>query len=198
MPDYFSHKLIRPSTIEKRAFQENLMQRVLETGNSLIVAPTALGKTVIAALVAAHVLEKSPADKILVLAPTKPLAVQHQKSLRKFINISGEKIALFTGALNPKEREKEWDNARIISATPQTIENDLRSNKIDLKNVALCVFDEAHRAVKDYSYVYVANKYRKHAKNPLVLALTASPGSTEEKIKEVCRNLSIKNIILIS
>ncbi|HLD59026.1 MAG TPA: DEAD/DEAH box helicase [archaeon] len=194
MPEFFSHSLIKENTVEKRAYQENLSNRVLQVGNSLIVAPTALGKTIIAVLVAVQVLEKNPESKILFLAPTKPLAMQHRKSFQKFLKIEEEKISLFTGTLEPKQRELEWDNAKIISATPQTIENDLRNSHISLENVSLCVFDEAHRAVKDYSYVYVAEKYLKQAKQPLVLALTASPGSTEEKIKEVCRNLSIKNI----
>jgi Fanconi anemia group M protein len=194
MPDFLEHELLKEKTIEKRAFQENLANRVLTAGNSLIVAPTALGKTVIAAIVAAHVLQKNPESKVLFLSPTKPLAMQHQKSFQKFFKIPEKKISLFTGTLAQEKRAEEWNNATIISATPQTIENDLRNQQISLENVALCIFDEAHRAAKDYSYVYIAEKYAKQAKQPLVLALTASPGSTEDKIQEVCRNLSIKNI----
>ncbi|MDD5163275.1 MAG: DEAD/DEAH box helicase [Candidatus ainarchaeum sp.] len=194
MPDFLEHELIREKTIEKRAFQETLANRVLAAGNSLIVAPTALGKTVIAAIVAANVLQKNPESKILFLSPTKPLAEQHQKSLQKFLNIPKEKILLFTGTIIPEKRAEEWNNATIISATPQTIENDLRNQQISLQEVGLCIFDEAHRASKEYSYVYISEKYAKQAKQGLVLALTASPGSTEDKIQEVCRNLSIKNI----
>lgn len=194
MPDYFTHPLIKENTIEKRAYQEDLANRVLRAGNSLIVAPTALGKTVIAIIVAANILEKNPNSKALLLAPTKPLAMQHLQSFRNFLKIPEEQTILLTGSTTPKKRAQEFENSRVIAATPQTIENDLKNQRLNLKNIALCVFDEAHRAVKDYSYVYIATKYVKKALNPTVLALTASPGSTEEKIREVCRNLSIKNI----
>src|SRR5207245_914650 len=50
--------------------------------------------------------------------------------------------------------------------------------------------DEAHRAVGDYAYVDVATAY-KQIQNRLVLGITASPGSSAEKILEVCGNLGI-------
>jgi len=56
------------------------------------------------------------------------------------------------------------------------------------------VFDEAHRAVKEYSYPYVAKRYLLQATNPLVLGLTASPGGTREKINDICNNLFIKSV----
>ena len=55
-------------------------------------------------------------------------------------------------------------------------------------------FDEAHRSVGNYAYVYIAEKYQSQAKDPLVLGITASPGASSEKIEEVCRNLSTSNI----
>lgn len=137
---------------------------------------------------------RNPNAKILFLAPTKPLAEQHQRSFRKILNIEPEKIELFTGSTKPKDREKQWVNASIVAATPQSIENDLVTGRIDLAEIALLVFDEAHRAVGDYAYVFLAQRYMKQAKAPLILALTASPGGTVEKIQDVCKNLFIKNI----
>ena len=49
----------------------------------------------------------------------------------------------------------------------------------------MLVIDEAHRAVGDYAYVFVAQQYHKKAKYPRILSLTASPGSDIEKIQEV-------------
>ena len=194
MARYVEHPLLKENTIEGRTYQEVLAARILECGSSLVVAPTALGKTVVAALVAAHVLEKHPGKKVLFLAPTKPLAVQHEASMRKFLNMDEEKINVLTGSVTPEKRKEIWDSSDVISATPQTIENDLLMERLSLKEVALLIFDEAHRAVKDYSYVYISRRYSKQAKEGLVLALTASPGSEEEKIRDVCKNLAIKNI----
>lgn len=196
MEEFFGHPLIKPGTIELRAYQRNIAESVLQKGNTLVVMPTALGKTVIAAIVAAHMLAENKNSKILFLAPTKPLAMQHQKSFQRIMNIPENQITLLTGAISKKKRWDVWDNAVIISATPQTIENDIENGRIDLKDVALLVVDEAHRCVKDYSYVAVALAYKKHAERPLILALTASPGSEREKIDEVCRHLGIGNIEL--
>jgi Fanconi anemia group M protein len=189
---FVKSKFIKSRTIEARSFQAKLAESVLKGGNSLIVAPTALGKTIVATLVIASVLEKEPGKKILFLAPTKPLCEQHQKSMRKFLKLKEEDIVLLTGSLVFKKRAKKWEKAKIVVATPQTIANDARQGRISLKELSLAVFDEAHRAVGEYAYVYIARKFSKG--KGLVLGLTASPGGKESHIKEVCRSLSIKNI----
>ncbi len=56
------------------------------------------------------------------------------------------------------------------------------------------VFDEAHRAAGDYSYVWLAKQYNDKASHPRIMALTASPGSDIEKITEVTQNLFIEEI----
>ena len=53
----------------------------------MIVSPTALGKTVIAILVAIDRLVKLKITKILVLAPSKPLTIQHEESFREFTTV---------------------------------------------------------------------------------------------------------------
>jgi len=194
MSKFISHPLIVPNTLEARVYQEVIAAKVIERGNTLVVAPTALGKTIVGVLLAAHTLQKNKDAKILILAPTKPLAVQHEKSFKKFLKVDEKDFLLLTGTISPDERESLWKSSKIISATPQTIENDLLSGKIFLNDVDLIIFDEAHRAVKDYSYVFVAKQYLKQSKKPLVLGLTASPGSEKEQIQDVCRNLFIKNI----
>jgi len=191
---FVSHPLIRENSIQSRIYQEVLVASVLEKGNSLVVAPTALGKTIVASMVSAFLLEKNPDKKVLILAPTKPLAVQHYNSFKKFINLPEEKICLMTGSVPPAKRIPLWNESRIISATPQSIENDLLQGKISFKDVVLIVFDEAHKSVGDYSYVFLAQNYVKQNPSGLILGLTASPGGEKERIDDVCNNLFIKNI----
>jgi Fanconi anemia group M protein len=74
------------------------------------------------------------------------------------------------------------------------VANDIKSGSYDLKDVGLIIFDEAHRSVGDYAYVAIAAKYKEQCSKPLVLALTASPGSEKEKIDEVVRNLNITHV----
>ena len=89
-----------------------------------------------------------------------------------------------TGEELPDSRSKLWESSQIISATPQTVLNDVKSGRVHLKNFVLSVFDEAHRCIKDYSYTALADFYMKQSLNPLILGLTASPGGSTAT---VCR-----------
>lgn len=193
MAHYIDHPLIKSNAIEARLYQQVLAADVLKKGNTMIVAPTALGKTIVATLVAADRLEKVKNSKILVLAPSKPLAIQHESTFKEFLTVPCSSI---TGAVKTDERVKRWEESQIICATPQTIESDLLKGRYSLKDVSLVVFDECHHGVGSYSYVYLASRYVKESKFNLILGLTASPGSDKEKIKEVCDNLYIQSIVV--
>ena len=176
-----------------RLYQETIMASCAR-GNCLIILPTGLGKTKTAILAAAQRLNSYPMSKILFLTVTKPLAEQIHKEARECLDIDEDKIALFTGSVSPKKREEEWKNSVFIVSTPQCIENDMINNKIDIENVSLLVADEAHNAVKDYSYTWVAKQYHKKSRFARIIGLTASPGSDLERIQEVCKNLFIEEI----
>ncbi|BDF80598.1 DEAD/DEAH box helicase [Methanobrevibacter smithii] len=193
MAHYIDHPLIKSNAIEARLYQQVLAADVLKKGNTMIVAPTALGKTIVATLVAADRLEKVKNSKILVLAPSKPLAIQHESTFKEFLTVPCSSI---TGAVKTDERVKKWEESQIICATPQTVESDLLKGRYSLKDVSLVVFDECHHGVGSYSYVYLASRYVKESKFNLILGLTASPGSDKEKIKEVCDNLYIQSIVV--
>ncbi|NOR85014.1 DEAD/DEAH box helicase, partial [archaeon] len=176
--EYFSHPLIKEKTIEKRVYQETIIATSSKK-NSLVVIPTGLGKTVIALGVAAITLQKNKDKKMLFLAPTKPLVEQHKKFFMDATTIPKEDMCILTGLENPKKREEQWKNNRVFFATPQVVQNDIITRKETLEKFALIIFDEAHRASGDYAYTYIAKKYIENNKNPLILALTASPGGTE-------------------
>ena len=193
MVTYIEHPLIRPNSAEARIYQQVLAADVLKNGNTMIVAPTALGKTIIAILVAADRLQKVKGSKILILAPSKPLTIQHEENFKHFLNVPCTSI---TGAVKTDEREKRWKESQVICATPQTVESDLLNERYSLDDVSLIVFDECHHAVGSYSYVYLASRYVKECQNHLILGLTASPGHDKNKIKEVCENLFIQDITI--
>jgi len=163
-------------------------------GNCLIILPTGLGKTKTAILAAAQRLNSFPNSKILFLTVTKPLAEQIYNEVVECMDVDEDKIALFTGSVAPKKREELWKNSIVTVSTPQCVENDIINNRIDLDNVSLLIADEAHNAVKDYSYTWVSKQYHKKSRFPRIIGLTASPGSDLEKIQEVCKNLYIEEI----
>ncbi|MBQ6443637.1 MAG: DEAD/DEAH box helicase family protein [Methanosphaera sp.] len=195
MNNWIEHKYINKNTIEGRRYQQNLAMSVLKKGNTMIIAPTAMGKTVVAALISAERLKNYENSKILILAPSKPLTLQHEKSFKTFLNTS---VASLTGNDKPDDRKQLWNDNQVICATPQTIESDIISRLYDFKDVSLIIFDECHHAVGSYSYVYLAQKYVQQAKNQLILGLTASPGWEEKKIKEVSHNIYVNEIIIKS
>jgi len=176
-----------------RLYQETILSTAASK-NTLVVLPTGMGKTAIAFMLAAQRLQHFPLSKILLLAPTKPLAEQHLQTFKENMQLPEENFALFTGEVPPAKRQEMWQKAKVIFSTPQGLENDIMSDKISLANVSLLVFDEAHRATGDYSYNFIAKQYNSKAKFPRILALTASPGSDALKIEEVCKNLFIEGV----
>ena len=145
-------------------------------------------------MLAIHRLSETPNSKIIFLAPTKPLVNQHYKSFLDLTVIPEDNLKVITGTTSPEKRREIWKDLEIAFMTPQVLQNDIISNQYSLENVALIIFDECHRSVGDYAYCFIAKKYVETAKNCQVLGLTASPGSTEEKINEIKKNLFIDRV----
>ena len=181
--------------ISPREYQQKIFEKCVEK-NCLVVLPTGLGKTLIALMLAIDRMKKFPGEKIVFLAPTKPLVEQHLKFFQNHLPELFAEMTLFTGQINASERKKLWQNSDIIFSTPQCIANDVKKGLYNLSDVSLLVEDEAHRCIKNYDYNYVARNYIENAKHPRVMGLTASPGSEHSKIKEICRNLSIEEVEL--
>jgi len=181
--------------ITPREYQQKIFETCIKK-NCLVVLPTGLGKTLIALMLTIERMQRFPGEKVVFLAPTKPLAEQHLKFFKKHLPELFGDMQLFTGAVKADQRKKIWQTADIIFSTPQCVANDLKNHLYDLKEVCLLVEDEAHRCMKNYDYNFIAKKYIEQSINPRILGLTASPGSEHTKIKEICKNLSIEEVEL--
>ena len=187
--------LIYEESLEFRAYQKNIADSAYNK-NTLVIIPTALGKTVIAILVSAHALYNHRRKRVLVDTPTRPLVVQHMKSFFSVLKISQNQLTEVTGKTQPLARTAIWNNkdVRLVFATPEVVRNDLLDNRLNLEDFSLLIFDEAHRAVKDYAYTAIARKYVDQSEHPVILAMTASPGSDTRRIQDVCNNLFIEHL----
>jgi Fanconi anemia group M protein len=195
MQRFVTHPLIKDNSIESRLYQNSIFNSSKDK-NSLIILPTSLGKTVISALICADVLYNYKQSRILIMAPTRPLVLQHLISFSSFLKVLDDQKILLTGKVSPSMRKRIWDNKtiKLIFATPEVIRNDLNEFRLNLKDFGLVIFDEAHRAIKDYAYTLISKKYMEQSSNPLILAMTASPGSDKNRIQQICNNLYIEHI----
>ena len=182
------HPRIRPGRLEDRAYQAAIAHAAVEH-NTLVVLPTGLGKTAIALRVAAEYLLREPTRSILLLAPTRPLVVQHAHEVERAVFCPTPLV--LTGAIAPERRAELLRPPQVVVATPQVVANDLVSGELPLTTFSLIVFDEAHRAVGDYPYAAIARANRS-GPGARVLAMTASPGGSLQRIREVWTNLGIE------
>ena len=181
--------------INPREYQQKIFETCSKK-NCLVVLPTGIGKTLIALMLTIERMKQHPGEKVVFLAPTRPLAEQHIKTFKKHLPELFGDMQLFTGMVKAEQRKKIWETADIVFSTPQCIANDLQNYLYDLKDTCLLIEDEAHRCIKNYSSNYVAQKYKQQASNARILGLTASPGSDERKIKEICKNLFVEEVEL--
>ncbi|MFW3145762.1 MAG: DEAD/DEAH box helicase [Thermoplasmatota archaeon] len=187
---FFQHSMIREESILRRDYQTRIATKALSLP-TLVVLPTGLGKTVVALMVVAERL-KNGAGQVLMMAPTKPLVEQHRDFLGShLIDVS---VGMLTGEVQPELRRREYEEHQVIVSTPQVIKNDIITGILDVSRYSTIIFDEAHRAVGDYPYVFIAEMFFSKVQDGLTLGLTASPGHDVSRIYEVCRTLGIENI----
>src|SRR6056297_2071080 len=192
-PTYINHPLLVKDKIRFRKYQNNIA-KVAAKKNTLVVLPTALGKTIIGLLSIVRILYKAPHSKILILAPTRPLVLQHYNTFQDFL-IDKVRCCLISSNLGPIKRAYALNENDIFFSTPQIIQNDLKAGLYDLKGFSQIIFDESHKARKRYAYTFVAAKYFEQCTHPLTLGLTASPGKDLFRINDLCRTLKTEEIM---
>tara|TARA_Y100000748_G_C15495182_1_gene487998 strand:- start:948 stop:3005 length:2058 start_codon:yes stop_codon:yes gene_type:complete len=100
------------------------------------------GKTIVAALIAAHIV----ADKkqVAILAPTTILANQHFQNFIDWFE-GDEQIEILTSKISAKEKKARYERiksgeAKIIIGTHAVFQED-----VSYKNLSLVIYDEQHR-----------------------------------------------------
>ena len=176
-----------------RKYQRTIIERSFHY-NTLVVLPTGLGKTFIAAVVMKNYLRWFPQGKIIFLAPTRPLVTQQIEACHDISGISEEITAELMGSVKPSNRSILWKEKRVFYCTPQTALSDIKSKILPMNDIVLIVIDEAHRATGNYDYVQVIQKLSQNSPDFRILALSATPGKDFEKVQEVVHNLLISRI----
>lgn len=87
---------IYPTNLPERGYQFEIVQTALYH-NTLVVLPTGLGKTFIAAVVMYNFYRWYPTGKIVFMAPTRPLVAQQIDACNSILGISASETAELTG-----------------------------------------------------------------------------------------------------
>lgn len=155
----------------------------LQTKNVALVADTAAGKTVITILVLF-----AGNFRCLFLAPSRYLCGQHQKLFRQ---ITGQDSVtrVITGVSPKKERFWHYPWEKVVFSTPHMAVKEWERGKLDPANFELVIIDEFHKASGNYPYTGITNRMGPRTK---ILALSASPGDSIDRIKKVEKNCRIQ------
>ncbi|HGO5815327.1 TPA: ATP-dependent RNA helicase SrmB [Mannheimia haemolytica] len=158
----------RPTTI-----QQATIPAALEGRDLLGSAPTGTGKTAAFLLPAIqHLLDyprrKPGAPRILILTPTRELAMQvaeQAQALAKFTQLS---IATITGGVAYQNHGEVFNkNQDIVVATPGRLIQYIKEENFDCRAVEVLIFDEADRMLQmgfgqDAEKIAAETRWRKH------------------------------------
>ncbi len=188
------HDYLGPGMVEARAYQLEAVDEAL-SGSTLLVLPTGAGKSAIAWMMIAETLRKNK-GWILMIAPTIALVKQHQDDLGRIFGNSGIEPLGMNGGIIASKRVEMWGTSRLVVSTPRVVRNDVEKGVLNLSKCILLVVDEAHHTIGNSGEAQVAELFLNRSEKPLILGMTASPGSSREKITEICRKLAIERIHL--
>lgn len=133
--------------------QEQAIPAALKGSDLLASAQTGTGKTaafVLPALQLLSVASKvagSKGPRVLVLAPTRELAMQVTKAARtysKFLNRVSV-VSIIGGVPYQRQREQMSRNVEIMVATPGRLIDYMQRGKMDFRRIEMLVLDEADR-----------------------------------------------------
>src|SRR6266508_4652861 len=119
---YFNHPLLRRNILQFREYQKMIANSAM-TKNTMVIFPTALGKTIISLLVCINTLYNNRDKRILILAPTRPLVNQHRNSFVSCIKLLDDQIAMVTGKIPPHARTIVWNKKaiKLVFLTPELV-----------------------------------------------------------------------------
>jgi ERCC4-related helicase len=189
----------RDERYEFRPYQHSMAKTALEQ-NTLVSIPTGTGKTLIAAVVLRAFLRWYPDGIVVFMAPTRPLIQQQRRACCKVIGLDvASNSILVTGETPPAERQRRWaagGSQRLVFCTPHILKNDLERRYVDGRRIVCCVYDEAHHAGGGAKTIYaqVARLVRESGAHCRVLALSATAGTTLEKVQAVVDALHLSNV----
>lgn len=184
---------IDPAQVELRPYLDFVRSAWSRGGHLGVVAQTAIGKSYAAFVLADGVL--AVGQRVVVCAPTNLLCSRHAEVATRIFRLPPEAIAFIRSGLPAVARTAAWRVAQIAVATPYVVANDLAAGRCTFDGVGLVVIDECHHAARRHASIAVADAAEKAGAR--ILALTASPGGSRERIVRIQTNLHLPDWLLV-
>lgn len=189
-----------PGAEQARAYQIEMFEESMKR-NIVVCMDTGSGKTLVAKLRIDAELKRSPGKVVWFLAPSVTLAQQQHSSLTEQLPSYQTRIITSLDNVQYWSKKAIWDaalyNIDIVVSTPQVLLDALTHGFVQLDQLSLLVFDEAHHCNKKapmnniMQIFYHPAKQKDAAKVPHVLGLSASPitGTKPGVLEKVESNL---------
>lgn len=172
--------------------QAHSIPHIMAGHDIMLQSRTGSGKTgayLLPALTKVH--ENIKETKVLILVPTRELALQVESEAKKLtagnnINV----IALYGGVGYKKQLDALQDKAQIVVGTPGRVLDHLLRRTLTLENLDFLVFDEADRMLSIGFYPDMKEIQRYLPKRPLLVSLFSAtyPPHVLELSKEFLRD----------
>lgn len=139
-------KAIEEEKFEKPSeIQEKAIPLVLEGKDVIAGSATGSGKTLVFGSVIIAECRKGSGIQALILTPTRELAEQNTRALRKFSKHKPLEIVDVYGGLSITPQIDKLRRADIVIATPGRLLDHIQRKTIDLTKLKILVLDEADR-----------------------------------------------------
>lgn len=194
--DFVELKFVKKDKIENRDYQSRLSNICLKQ-NCIIVAPTGLGKTIIAALFIAKSLIENEIRRFLLVAPTRVLVGQHVNTLRDLLDLEPEEIAEVTGEDKVEDRISNWKR-KIVVATAEISLSDLEKGFWKPEEFYSAIFDEVHHAIGNHPYALLGRRITRQNPAARIVGFTASPPTNPEDQDEMVKVFEVKHVEVVS
>ena len=126
--------------------QRLVVPDVIAGRDVLVKSPTGSGKTLAFAVPLVEMIAPSdPCPSVLVLAPTRELAVQIKDEMQPLAKAQGLTVAAVYGGAGIQPQIKAAKRAHMLVATPGRLEDLLERRAVSLGAVQVLVLDEADR-----------------------------------------------------
>ena len=132
---------------EPTPIQQQAIPAILSGRDVIGCAETGTGKTAAFLLPIIQKISASPrpALRVLVLAPTRELALQIHKNYRELNRAKNNASVIAIGGANIKTQIKELRRATVLIATPGRLLDLTERGAVDLATIEILVLDEADR-----------------------------------------------------